>query len=97
MNFELLVIAALAGLCVRALIGINPGAAVVAVGFAILVIPGVLKIGMQHDTAVAMSMTAAYTERLTDAFPSMMIGQIAGFFANEIFALFQGIVNEFAS
>jgi len=92
MNFEILILAAFAGLCARALLGWNPVAAIGAASFAILVIPGLMDIGTQHDPAVAQTMVAAYTDKLVAAMPSMILSEVAGFFAKELFAMFKGMM-----
>jgi hypothetical protein len=92
MSFEILVLAAFAGLCARALFGWNPVAAIGAASFAILVIPGLIDIGIQHDPMVAQGMAAAYTDKLVEAMPSMIVSEVAGFFAQELFAMFKGMM-----
>lgn len=96
MSFEILVLAAFAGLCARALIGFDLVKAAGVVAFSILVIPGLFPIAVQHDPVVVQSMGAEYIQRVTDALPSIIIGQIAGLFAKEIFSLFKGILGELA-
>jgi len=97
MSFEILVLAALAGLCARALFGWNPVAAIGAASLAILVIPGLINIGIQHDPMVAQSMAAAYTDKLVAAMPSMILSEVAGFFAKELFSMFKGMMETLSS
>ena len=93
MDFSVLFICAIVGLCVRGLIGFNPWVAFGTASLAILIVPGLLMIAVQSDPAVTQSMADGYVARLVSAFPSMLIGQLAGLFAKELFGFLQGMVN----
>lgn len=94
MDFGILVLAAFVGLCVRAIWGFNPIAIAGAISFAILILPAV-QIAGQNDTEVAQSMVNVYISNVTEAFPSIIIGELAGMLAKEIYSVFAGVVSAF--
>lgn len=83
-NFLLLVAAALAGLVVNTICKFNPWAIFGTFSFLILLFP-ILGLGFQHDPQVVQSMTNAYIERLVNALPSLIVGEVAGMIAAGIF------------
>jgi len=93
MDFSVVFICAVVGLCVRGLIGFNPWVAFGTASLAILIVPGLLMITVQSDPAVAQTMADGYVARLVIALPSMLIGELAGFFAKELFRFLQSMVN----
>jgi hypothetical protein len=91
MNFIVLVICALLGLCTRLLIGFDPWKLLGSLSLVILVLP-IFNISLQHDPQITQAMANDYTTHLITQLPSMLIGEIAGVFAKEIFSVTKGIV-----
>ena len=96
MDFTVIFIFALVGLCARPLIGFNFWAAIGTAGLAILIIPGLLNIGVQTDSEAVQTMVDAYIAKLTNAMPSIIIGEVAGFFAYEVYQCLRGVAAVFS-
>jgi len=81
--------AALAGLIINAIWGFNPIAILGGFSLLILFLP-VLGLGFEHNPQVAQAMANSMVERIINAMPSLIIGQLAGIVASAIFKVFKG-------
>jgi len=88
-NFLLLVIAALVGLIVNAIWGLNPWAIIGALSLMILFFP-VLGLAFQPDPQAAQAIADSMVERVVNALPSLIIGGLAGSVAAAIFKAVKG-------
>lgn len=87
-NFLLLVIAALVGLVVNAIWGFNPVAIIGALSLMILFFP-VLGLAFESNSQVAQTMANNMVERIINALPSLIIGELAGSVAATTFKAFK--------
>ena len=83
LNFLLLVIAALAGLTAKVVFGFDPYKLAGTLGFMILLLP-MIGIGLEKDVPEVQGLASEYIERLINALPSMIIGEVAGVIAGTI-------------
>lgn len=89
-NFPFLVMAALAGLIINAIWGFNPVAILGGFSLLILFLP-VLGLGFEHNPQVAQAIANSMVERIVNAMPSLIIGEVAGMMASAIFKAFKGL------
>ncbi len=89
-NFIWLVIASLAGLIVNAIWKFNPWAMLGTFSLLLLFLP-ILGIGFQHDPQAVQEMTNNFIDRIINALPSLIIGELAGSVAAAIFHGIKGI------
>ena len=86
-SFELLVLAALAGMVIKILVGWDPWKLVGALGLAftlILLLPPLLGLAFENDPQVVQETTNTLIERIIAEIPSILIGEVAGVFAATI-------------
>jgi len=89
-NFLMLVIAALVGLIINAIWGFNPVAIIGGFSLLVLFLP-VLGLGFQHDPQIAQAIANSMADRIINAMPSLIIGELAGSVAATIFKVVRGI------
>jgi hypothetical protein len=82
--------AALAGLIINAIWGFNPVAILGGFSLLILFLP-VLGLGFEHNPQVAQAIANSMVERIVNAMPSLIIGEVAGMMASAIFKAFKGL------
>ena len=84
LNFGMLVAAALAGLIVSAIWGFNPWAILGTFSLLVLFLP-LLGLMFQTDPQAAQVAATSVLDRLMNALPSVVIGDVAGSVAGAIF------------
>jgi len=89
-NFLFLVIAALVGLIINAIWGFNPVAILGGFSLIILFLP-ILGLVFEHDPQVAQAMANSIVERVINAMPSLIVGELAGMVASTIFKAINGL------
>jgi hypothetical protein len=82
--------AALAGLIINAIWGFNPVAILGGFSLLILFLP-VLGLGFEHNPQAAQAIANSIVERIVNAMPSVIIGEVAGMMASAIFKAFKGL------
>lgn len=86
-SFELLVLAALAGMIVKLIVGWDPWKLAGSLGLAfttILLIPPLLGLSFENDPQVVQETTNAMIERIVAEIPSILVGEVTGVFAGSI-------------
>ena len=87
LSFELLVLAALAGMVIKILVGWDPWKLLGSLGLTftlILLLPPLLGLGFESDPQVVQETTNTLIERIIAEIPSILIGEVAGVFAATI-------------
>ena len=96
-SFELLVLAALAGMVIKIFAGWDPWKLAGSLGLAftlILLLPPLLGLAFENDPQVVQESTNAMIERIVAEIPSILVGEVAGVVAGSILgfatSLFRG-------
>ena len=96
-SFELLVLAALAGMVIKILVGWDPWTLAGSLGLAftlILLLPPLLGLAFENDPQVVQETTNEMIERIVAEIPSILVGEVAGVIAGSILgfttSLFRG-------
>ena len=89
-NFLMLVIAALVGLIINAICGFNPVAIIGGFSLLVLFLP-VLGLGFQHNPQIAQAIADSMADRIINAMPSLIIGELAGSVAAAVFKASKGL------
>ena len=96
-SFELLVLAALAGMVINILVGWDPWKLAGSLGLAftlILLLPPLLGLAFENDPQVVQETTNEMIERIAAEIPSILVGEVAGVIAGSILgfttSLFRG-------
>ena len=95
MDIQVLLICAFLGVCVRAIFGLNPFMVFGTVSIVTLVLPAFLiSLSSNAEMAHTIANTAdLYVVTLTGVLPSMIIGELLGIFAKDIFRLPKAIID----
>lgn len=83
-DFVFLVAAGLTGLMINAIWGFNPVAILGGFSLLVLFLP-VLGLGFERDPQVAQAVANNMVERIVNAMPSLIVGELAGSVASSIF------------
>ena len=89
-SFILLVLAALAGMIARFIIGWDPWKLLGSLIFIFLLLP-LLGLAFEDDPLVVQEMTNNAIERIIAWMPSIIIGEIAGVFAGTLLSLVRSL------
>ena len=96
-SFELLVLAALAGMVIKLLVGWDPWKLAGYLGLAfvlVLLLPPLLGLAFENDPQIIQETTNEIIEGIVDEIPSILVGEVAGVIAGSILGfvtnLFQG-------
>ena len=87
LSFELIVLAALAGMVIKIFVGWDPWKLAGSLGLVftlILLLPPLLGIALENDPQVVQETTNTLIERIIAEIPSILIGEVAGVFAATI-------------
>ena len=86
-SFELIVLAALAGMIIKSLVGWDPWKLAGSLGLVftlILLLPPFLGMAFENDPQVVQEMANTLIERIVTQIPSILIGEVAGVVAATI-------------